>query len=70
MKKPHRLIAIVLILGVGVLDYNLGLAVDGQDKRVYGLPEALEQVDGIAPELTERSDVVGKVEHHILVELH
>ena len=34
---------------------------------VPGLPEAVEQIGGIALELTERPDVVGEVEHHFLI---
>src|SRR5262245_43618913 len=48
------------LVGLGILHDQLGLAVDGQDKRVSGLPEPIQQVDGIALELTERTNVVGK----------
>jgi hypothetical protein len=41
------------LVGRRILDHELGLAVDGQDKGVSGLSEAIEQVEGIAFELTE-----------------
>jgi hypothetical protein len=56
------------LVGRRILDHELGLAVDGQDKGVSSLPEALEQVHRIAFELTERTNVVSKIEHHILIE--
>jgi hypothetical protein len=47
------------LVGRRILDHQLGFAIDGQDKRVPGLPEAIAQVDRIALELTERPNVVG-----------
>jgi hypothetical protein len=55
------------LVGRGILNYQLGLAVNGQDQRVPGLSEAAEQIEGIALELTERPNVVGQVEHRVLI---
>jgi hypothetical protein len=47
----------------GVLHDQLRLTVDGQNKEMPRLLEAVQEVDGIALEVAERTDVVSKTEH-------
>src|SRR5262249_26594309 len=51
------------LVRLGVLHDQLRLAVDGQHQGVSRLPEAVQQVNRVALEVAERTDVVGKIEH-------
>jgi hypothetical protein len=42
------------LVGRRILDHEFSLAVDGQDKRMSGLSEAIEQIGGIALEFAKR----------------
>jgi hypothetical protein len=56
------------LVRLGVLHDEFGFAVYGQHERMPGVPEAIQEIDRIALELTEGTNVVGKVEHHILIQ--
>jgi hypothetical protein len=55
------------LVGRRILDHEFSLAVDGQHKRVSGRPQTVQQVNRVAFEVTERTDVVGKIEHGLLI---
>jgi hypothetical protein len=46
-----------------VLHHQLRFSIYGQDERMSGLAKAIEQLDGVALEITERANVVGQIEH-------
>jgi hypothetical protein len=46
-----------------VLHDQPGLPIDRQHQGMAGHPEAVQEVGRVALEVTERSDVVGKIEH-------
>ena len=54
-----------LLVGVRALDYDLGLAVDGQDGRLSGFLELANQDLGISLEFAEGVNVC-KVEGHTI----
>ena len=45
------------LVRLGVLDDEFGLAVDGQDDGVTGLPQTIEQIGRVSLEVTEGSEV-------------
>jgi hypothetical protein len=50
-----------LLVGLRVLDDDLGLPVNRQDQWITGLLEAIEELRGVALEIAEGSNVVGNV---------
>jgi hypothetical protein len=60
------------LVGFGILHDKLRLPIDGQDEGMTSLPKTIEQLDGVPLEVTERSNVVGKIKHegphHIRIE--
>jgi hypothetical protein len=55
------------LVGLGILHDKLRLPVDGQDEGMTRLPKTIEQFDGVPLEVTERSNVVGKIKHEGLI---
>jgi hypothetical protein len=53
-----------LLVGSGILNYNFGLSVDGQNDGMTCIAHLLEEVAGVSLEITERMDVFADVEHH------
>jgi len=51
------------LVGLRVLHDKLRLPIDGQNKGMTRLPKTIEQLDGVPLEVTERSNVVGKIKH-------
>src|SRR5690242_9875752 len=51
------------LVSLRVLHHQLRLAVDRQNEGMAGLPKAIQEIDRVALEVAERTDVVGKVEH-------
>src|SRR3972149_12019457 len=51
------------LIGLGVLHDTLRLAIDRQNEGMPGLSEAVQEVDRVALEVTERTDVVSHIQH-------
>jgi hypothetical protein len=52
-----------LLVGFGVLDDDLGSAVDRQDQGIAGLLEPFQELRRISLEIAERPNVIGDVQH-------
>jgi hypothetical protein len=62
------------LVRLGVLHHELGSAVDGQHQRMARLPETVKKSRSVSLEITERADVVRKIDHawphHIRIKYH
>ena len=58
------------LIGLGVLHDQLRLAIDRQNKGMPGLSKAVQEIDRVALEVTERPNIVGNVQHGSSPNLH
>jgi hypothetical protein len=56
------------LVGLGILDNDLGSSIDGEDHRTASVLQVLHRLGRLAPKVRQRLNVLGNVQHTSSIE--